>query len=79
MFIILGIIELIIFLGVLFLLRETLSTEKRIEGNMLAVVKTFRGLPKDRQFMGIACTEALFIAIMFALNVIRIIIAAQVS
>lgn len=65
-FIILGIIGLIMFLGVLFFLPETLPTEKRSEGSILAVVKTFRGLLKDRLFMGIACTQALIMASMFA-------------
>jgi len=65
-FIILGIIGLIMFLGVLLLLPETLPTEKRSEGSMLAVVKTFAGLLKDRLFMGIACTQALIMTSMFA-------------
>ena len=33
---------------------------------MLAVVKTFGGLLKDRLFMGIACTQALIMTSMFA-------------
>ncbi|TQR17469.1 multidrug effflux MFS transporter [Psychrobacillus soli] len=65
-FIILGIIGLIMFLSVLIFLPETLTTEKRSESSMLAVVKTFRGLLKDRLFMGIACTQALIMASMFA-------------
>ncbi|MFJ7970718.1 multidrug effflux MFS transporter [Psychrobacillus sp. NPDC096389] len=65
-FIILGVIGLIMFLGVLFFLPETLPVEKRSEGSILAVVKTFRGLLKDRLFMGIACTQALIMASMFA-------------
>ena len=65
-FIILGVIGLIMFLCVLFFLPETLPVEKRSEGSILAVVKTFRGLLKDRLFMGIACTQALIMASMFA-------------
>lgn len=65
-FIILGIIGLIMFLSVLLFLPETLPTEKRSEGSMLAVVKTFGGLLKDRLFMGIACTQALIMTSMFA-------------
>lgn len=65
-FIILGVIGLIMFLSVLFFLPETLPVEKRSEGSILAVFKTFRGLLKDRLFMGIACTQALIMASMFA-------------
>lgn len=65
-FIILGIIGLVMFLGVLLFLPETLPREKRSEGSMLAVVKTFRILLKDRLFMGIACTQAIIMASMFA-------------
>ena len=55
-FIILGLIGLLMFLAVLFFLPETLPEENRSEGSILAVVKTFGKLLKDRAFMGIACT-----------------------
>lgn len=65
-FIILAIIGLIMFLGVLLFLPETLPKEKRTEGSILAVLKTFGYLLKDRLFMGIACTQALIMTSMFA-------------
>lgn len=65
-FIILGIIGLIMFLAVTFFLPETLPEEKRSEGSMLAVVKTFGKLFKDRTFMGIAFTQAFIMSSMFA-------------
>lgn len=65
-FIILGIIGLIMFLAVAFFLPETLPVEKRSEGSLLAVVKTFKNLLKDPVFMGIACTQALIMSSMFA-------------
>lgn len=65
-FIILGIIGLIMFLAVTFFLPETLPEEKRSEGSMLAVLKTFGKLFKDRTFMGIAFTQAFIMSSMFA-------------
>ena len=65
-FIILGIIGLIMFLAVTFFLPETLPEDKRSEGSMLAVVKTFGKLFKDRVFMGIAFTQAFIMSSMFA-------------
>ena len=65
-FIILGIIGLIMFFAVTFFLPETLPVEKRSEGSMLAVVKTFGNLFKDRVFMGIAFTQAFIMSSMFA-------------
>lgn len=65
-FIILGIIGLIMFLAVTFFLPETLAEDKRSEGSMLAVVKTFGKLFKDRVFMGIAFTQAFIMSSMFA-------------
>ena len=65
-FIILGIIGLIMFIAVTFFLPETLPEEKRSEGSMLTVVKTFGSLFKNRMFMGIACTQAFVMTSMFA-------------
>jgi len=65
-FIILGLIGLVMFLAVLFFLPETLPIDKRSEGSILAVFKTFGKLLKDRTFMGIACTQAFIMTSMFA-------------
>lgn len=65
-FIILSLIGLIMFIGVIFLLPETLPVEKRSEASVLAIFKTFRGLLKDRTFMGIALTQSFISMSMFA-------------
>ena len=65
-FIIIGIIGLLLFLAVTLFLPETLPKENRSEGSMLAVVKTFGILFKDRVFMGIAGTIAFIMSSMFA-------------
>lgn len=65
-FIILGIIGLVMFLAVLLFLPETLPKERRSEGGMLATLKTFRNLVKDRLFMGFALTQAFITTSMFA-------------
>ncbi|AMQ07790.1 multidrug effflux MFS transporter [Sporosarcina psychrophila] len=65
-FIIIAIIGLMLFLAVTFFLPETLPKEKRSEGSMLAVVKTFGNLFKNRVFMGIAGTQAFIMSSMFA-------------
>lgn len=65
-FIILALLGLVMFLAVMFFLSETLPEENRSEGSMLAVVKTFGDLFKDRVFMGIAGTQAFIMTSMFA-------------
>lgn len=65
-FIILGLYGLLMFLSVLFFLPETLPEEKRSEGSILAVFKTFKSLLSNRTFMGIALTQSLVMSSMFA-------------
>lgn len=65
-FIILAAIGLIMFLAVAFTLSETLPVEKRADGGILATVKTFGTLLRDRVFMGIALSQAFVSMSMFA-------------
>ncbi|MCG7336703.1 multidrug effflux MFS transporter [Sporosarcina sp. ACRSM] len=65
-FILLSVIGLILFFVVTFFLPETLPIQNRSEGSVLAVVKTFGNLLKNRVFMGIAGTQAFIMASMFA-------------
>jgi DHA1 family bicyclomycin/chloramphenicol resistance-like MFS transporter len=65
-FILLSVIGLILFFVVTFFLPETLPIQNRSEGSLLAVVKTFGNLLKNRVFMGIAGTQAFIMASMFA-------------
>lgn len=65
-FLILGLIGFLMFLAVIFSLPETLPVEKRSEGGILATIKTFRDLLKDRVFMGIALAQAFVTMSMFA-------------
>lgn len=65
-FIILGIIGLLMFLLVFFFLPETLPVERRVQGGMLATLKTFRNLVQDRMFMGFALSQAFIMTSMFA-------------
>jgi len=65
-FIILGLYGLLVFFSVLFFLPETLPEEKRSEGSILAVFKTFKSLLSNRTFMGVALTQSLVMSSMFA-------------
>ncbi|MBM7601587.1 DHA1 family bicyclomycin/chloramphenicol resistance-like MFS transporter [Virgibacillus halotolerans] len=65
-FLILGLIGFLMFLAVIFSLPETLPVEKRSKGGILATIKTFRDLLKDRVFMGIALAQAFVTMSMFA-------------
>ncbi|EGQ26424.1 multidrug effflux MFS transporter [Mammaliicoccus sciuri] len=65
-FFILGGIGLLMFLATSLFLPDTLPVEQRSEGGMLAVVKTFGGLLKDKWFMGIALTQGFVMSSMFA-------------
>ncbi|PIC98335.1 MULTISPECIES: multidrug effflux MFS transporter [unclassified Sporosarcina] len=65
-FLLLGVIGLLMFLSTAFFLPDTLPVEARAESGMLAVVKTFSGLLKDKWFLGIALTQGLIMSGMFA-------------
>ncbi|PIC86863.1 MFS transporter [Sporosarcina sp. P20a] len=65
-FLLLGIIGLLMFLSTAFFLPDTLPVEARSESGMLAVIKTFSGLLKDKWFLGIALTQGLIMSGMFA-------------
>lgn len=65
-FVILSLIGVVMFLAVALTLTETLPKERRAEGGMLATVKTFHLLLKDRVFMGIALSQAFVSMSMFA-------------
>ncbi|MEK5231436.1 multidrug effflux MFS transporter [Lysinibacillus sp. FSL K6-0232] len=65
-FVILSLIGVGMFLAVAFTLTETLPEDKRAEGGVLATVKTFHLLIKDRVFMGIALSQAFVSMGMFA-------------
>ncbi|KKO50810.1 multidrug effflux MFS transporter [Paenibacillus sp. DMB20] len=65
-FIVLGAIGIIMFLAVLFGLRETLPESGRSEAGMKNTFKTFGRLLRDRSFMGYALTQGLVSAGMFA-------------
>lgn len=65
-FIILSLIGVVMFLAVALTLSETLPPEKRAEGGLLATVKTFHLLLKDRIFMGISLSQAFVSMSMFA-------------
>lgn len=65
-FMILCAIGLIMFLSVSFSLPETLPQEKRTQGNMLVILRTFKDLLKDRVFMGIALLQSFISMSMFA-------------
>src|SRR5699024_7075324 len=58
-FIILSLIGVVMFLGVFFILPETLPEENRSEARVLAVFRSFHVLLKDRGFMMIALTQAM--------------------
>src|SRR5699024_3545126 len=65
-FYVLGIIGVLLFLSVLFLLPETLEEENRLEGDAFAAVKSFGELLRDRTFVGIAFAQAFISMGMFA-------------
>ncbi|WP_303965840.1 multidrug effflux MFS transporter [Sporosarcina ureae] len=65
-FLLLGVIGLLMFLSTAFFLPDTLPVEARSESGMLAVIKTFSGLLKDKWFLGIALTQGLIMSGMFA-------------
>lgn len=65
-FFVLGGIGLLMFVATAGFLPDTLPEENRAEKGILSVFKTFGRLLKDRQFMGIAFTQAFVMASMFA-------------
>ena len=65
-FLLIALIGFVLLLSVMFMLEETLPEDNRSEGTILAVVKTFDELFKDKVFMGIAFTQALIMSSMFA-------------
>src|SRR5690625_3892489 len=65
-FYILGLIGIVMFLSVLLFLPETLPENKRSEGNLLAIIKTFGQLIKDRLFIGVAVSQSFISMSMFA-------------
>ncbi|PIC79363.1 MFS transporter [Sporosarcina sp. P18a] len=65
-FFLLGVIGLLMFVSTACFLPDTLPVEERAESGMLAVVKTFSGLLKDKWFLGIALTQGLIMSSMFA-------------
>ncbi|NOU95731.1 Bcr/CflA family efflux MFS transporter [Paenibacillus sp. LMG 31456] len=65
-FIVLGLIGLLMFVIVMFGLPETLPAEQRSQGGIRNTLTTFRRLIGDRNFMGIAVSQGLVVAAMFA-------------
>lgn len=65
-FIVLGAIGLLMLLGVLLGLKETLPVANRQKGGISGTFKAFGGLLKDRLFMGYAVSQGLVTAAMFA-------------
>nr|WP_246512270.1 multidrug effflux MFS transporter [Polycladomyces abyssicola] len=65
-FLVLGILSIAILLTVAFKLPETLPSQYRSEGSLKQTFSTFRGLIKDREFMGFAWSQGLVMAAMFA-------------
>ena len=65
-FVVLGILGILMILGAIFSIQETLSTENRIAGGLKNTLLTIKGLLKDRIFMGYVFTQGFVTAAMFA-------------
>ena len=65
-FIVLGILGMLMIVGAVFSIRETLSPDNRIAGGLKNTLLTLRGLLRDRIFMGYVFTQGFVIAAMFA-------------
>ncbi|MFC4025607.1 multidrug effflux MFS transporter [Oceanobacillus longus] len=65
-FYVLAFIGIVALLAVLLFLPETLADENRAERGLFSVLKTFSALLTNRYFMGIALTQGLVMASMFA-------------
>lgn len=62
----LAIIALALFTLTAFKLQETLPTERRSQGGIMAMLVSLGGLAKQRQFMGLCLTQGFTLAGMFA-------------
>jgi len=65
-FIVLCAIGVLMFLGVIFGLRETLPSNRRMKGGITGTFRSFGSLFKDRVFMGYALSQGLVLGAMFA-------------
>lgn len=65
-FIVLGILGMLMIVGAVFSIRETLSPENRISGGLKNTLLTLRSLLRDRIFMGYVFTQGFVITAMFA-------------
>ncbi|MDQ0207310.1 multidrug effflux MFS transporter [Alkalicoccobacillus murimartini] len=65
-FIVLGILGILIITAVAIKLKETLPEEKRRPSSIGETLRTFKGLLKDRLFMGLALTQGLMTGGIFA-------------
>ncbi|WP_408011712.1 multidrug effflux MFS transporter [Pseudalkalibacillus sp. A8] len=65
-FIVLAVVGLILFLTVSSKLEETLPEENRVPSNLIQVLKNFRSLFRNREFLGYALTQGFIIAGIFA-------------
>lgn len=66
LFVVLACWGVLLLIGVLFGLPETLGREQRMTGGLRQTLATFRGLLGDRVFMGFALSQGLVSAAMFA-------------
>lgn len=65
-FIVLGLIGVVMLLLVMFGMQETLPLERRMKGGFKTTMTVFRGLARNRVFMGYALASGLVTAAMFA-------------
>lgn len=65
-FMVLSGLGMIMLIAVFFGFRETLPTALRSKGGVLNTFRTFRGLIKNKKFMGYALTQGFVLAAMFA-------------
>ena len=65
-FVVLGILGILMILGAVFSIQETLSPENRIAGGLKNTLLTIKSLLRDRIFMGYVFTQGFVTAAMFA-------------
>ncbi|WP_428911732.1 multidrug effflux MFS transporter [Niallia sp. Krafla_26] len=65
-FVVLGFLGILMILGAIFSIQETLSTENRIAAGFKNTLLTIKGLLKDRIFMGYVFTQGFVTAAMFS-------------